>query len=256
MKTLLRFISWFNRKAKNFSIRLVKWTGKSKEYIHPKHLLEGEEHFWFVSLLKSDDVLLDLGCGGGAHSLAAATVVKSVRGIDHSERNLRIAENLAKRAGIANTNFKSGSLENAIEESSDSYTSILALDILEHLVNRDQFLKEIYRLLKPGGRLFLSVPNRDTKWKRLLKRHGLFFFSDLDHKHEYTKVEIEELLKQHGFSIMSLTLTVYDTPWVGLIDVVGGISLSIYKRLMAWKVNQVLKEPNETTGFRIVVVKN
>ena len=48
---------------------------------------------------------------------------------------------------------------------------------------------------------------------------------------------------------------VYDTPWAGLIDVIGGLSLTIYRRLSVWKRNAALRHPEESTGFRVVARK-
>lgn len=255
MKPWLEFVSWFNGKAKNFSIRLVKWTGKSSEYVHPKHLIHEEYHFWFLPHLKRDDVLLDLGCGGGAHTLEAAPLVQSVKGIDHSEKNLKIATHLAAEKKLTNIQFKKGNLEQPLDEKNSTYSSILALDILEHLVNRKQFLEEAHRMLKNNGKLFLSVPNVNTKWKHLLKRHQLFYYSDADHKHEYSSQEIKTDLEQAGFEIKHFDPTVYDTPLVGLIDVVGGLSLGSYRKLSRWKRERALKNPDQATGFRIIAEK-
>ena len=255
MKAWLQFVSWFNRKAKSLSIRLVKWTGKSREYIHPKHLVGEESHHWFIPFLKSEDTVLDLGCGGGAHSLVAARVAKSVMGLDGSPRNLGIAKRLAQSEGLANTEFKQADLEKKIEEPDGRYSVVLALDILEHLVNRDQFLNEIHRVLRADGALLLAVPNVATRWKRRLKENGLFFYSDLDHKHEYDKDELTSLLTSHRFRIRHWEPSVYDTPWVGLMDVAGGISLSLYQRFATWKRERAIQNPLEATGFRIQAVK-
>ncbi len=255
MKCCLQIVSWFNRKAKNFAIRLVKWTGKSKEFVHPKHLVNEEYHFWFTSFLKPEDVVIDLGCGNGCHSLVAARFVRSVKGIDHSEKNLKSATELAKIQGITNAQFKQSTLEQQINEPSNLYTVLFAFDVLEHLVNREQFLQEASRLLAPHGRLLLSVPNSDTSWNRLLKRHGLFYYSDLDHKHEYTAAELKKLIETHGYQVQYWDQVVYDTPWAGVIDMVGGISLSLYKRLLRWKREEALRYPAETTGFRVIAEK-
>jgi hypothetical protein len=48
---------------------------------------------------------------------------------------------------------------------------------------------------------------------------------------------------------------VYDTPWAGLIDAVGGLSLGIYARLARWKRRRALAEPGESTGFRALARK-
>lgn len=249
-----RFVIWFNRKAKSLAIRLVRWTGKSKENIHPKHLIETDSHYWFLSFLSSDVTVLDLGCGNGAHTLKAAEQARQVKGIDQSADNLRAAQNLARDHHINNVAFGQCNLENSLDEPSHYYSAVLALDVLEHLNNRDQFLRETKRVLAVDGRLFLSVPNSETTWKRKLKNKGLFYYSDLDHKHEYTRTEMEELLDQHGYRIVHIEPVVYDTPWVGLMDVVGGISLTWYERLSKWKRRVALNHPAESTGFRVVAV--
>lgn len=255
MRQWLQLVSWFNRKAKNVAIRLVKWTGKSKEPIHPKHLIGNDDHYWFLPHLKPDDTVLDLGCGSGAHSIEAAKKVRSIKGIDHNNRNLAIAKRLAAKKSLHNISFQEASLEKFISEPANAYQAVLALDVLEHLVKRGQLLKEIRRILADNGRLFLSVPNSETTWKKKLQSNQLFFYSDFDHKHEYTKTEIIELLQSHGYMVGHLEPTVIDTPWVGIIDLIGGISLGLYKRLSKWKRRMAILHPEEATGFRIIATK-
>jgi hypothetical protein len=45
---------------------------------------------------------------------------------------------------------------------------------------------------------------------------------------------------------------VYDTPWAGLIDALGGVSLRLYARLSRWKREVAVICPEESTGFRVV----
>jgi hypothetical protein len=49
--------------------------------------------------------------------------------------------------------------------------------------------------------------------------------------------------------------TVYDTPWAGLIDLAGGISLGLFRRLARWKRAKALERPCDATGFRIIARK-
>jgi hypothetical protein len=48
---------------------------------------------------------------------------------------------------------------------------------------------------------------------------------------------------------------VYDTPWAGVIDAIGGLSLTAYARLARWKRAAALRHPEESTGFQVVARK-
>jgi SAM-dependent methyltransferase len=117
-------------------------------------------------------------------------------------------------------------------------------------------LREIRRVLKDGGRLLVSGPNRENSWRRTLRAAGLFSYSDPDHKIEYTREEFLAELHQAGFEPEGVLMpVVLDTPWAGVIDAVGGVSLSLYDRLSRWKREAALRRPEESTGFRVVARK-
>jgi SAM-dependent methyltransferase len=136
------------------------------------------------------------------------------------------------------------------------FERVLLLDVIEHLVDRVGTLSEIHRVLRPDGLLFVAAPNRDTGWKRKLKSAGLFYYTDPDHKIEYTWQELQAELRAGGFEPQGQPqLIVYDTPWAGLIDLTGGLSLSLYRQLSRWKALTVNRYPQETIGWRITCGK-
>ena len=51
---------------------------------------------------------------------------------------------------------------------------------------------------------------------------------------------------------MRLEPSVYDTPWIGVIDVIGGLSLSAYRRLSALRRRLAEARPEENAGFYAV----
>ncbi|GAI74512.1 unnamed protein product, partial [marine sediment metagenome] len=106
-----------------------------------------------------------------------------------------------------------------------------------------------------NGLVFITIPNADTSWKKLQKKVGLNYFADPDHKIEYSLVEIKKVLKQTGFRIISLKPVVYDTPWVGIFDIIGGFSLSLYSKIAMMKKRKVQHNFKESTGFRITMAK-
>ena len=69
---LVAAVDSLNRRGGAIAVRLVKFTGKSPDAIHPKHLVDVPWHHWYVDYLKPEDVVLDLGCANGTHTLAVA----------------------------------------------------------------------------------------------------------------------------------------------------------------------------------------
>jgi SAM-dependent methyltransferase len=238
-------------------VRLVKYTGKSPHFIHPKHLVDAPWHDWYVDYLGSADMVLDVGCANGAHTVKAAAKAKRVVGIDYDVAQLKVATVTARRLGLDNVHLLAWDLTRAFPFPDATFDAALFLDVIEHLHPRLDVLREIRRMLKPEGRLLVSGPNRETTWRQRLRDAGLFAFQDPDHKVEYTRQEFVAELKAGGFVPEGSVLpVVYDTPWAGLIDAVGGLSLRLYARLARWKREAALRNPEESTGFRVVARKS
>jgi ubiquinone/menaquinone biosynthesis C-methylase UbiE len=236
------------------SCRLTKLTRKSKYPIHPKHLVKSK--IWFINSLNKDDQILDLGCGVGTSLLSISKKVKFVTGVDHDSASIEVATKKAKDLKINNISFQELDVNKGLPFKDRFFDGIICSDILEHLKKRSYILKEITRVLKPRGKLYLVVDNPDTTWKKLQKEVGLFYYADPDHKYEYPKEEILKLLEKLNYKILLTDVVTYDTPIKGVIDLIGGFSLTIYKRLRSWKEMMVRKYPHETTGFRIIAQKS
>ena len=99
-------------------------------------------------------LLLDCGCREGDGTLRAADSAQTNRliGLDYNAQALR----LAARRGIW---ALQADLNRAIPLSENSVDAILASDVLEHLVEPAVFVREIYRVLRPGGYVVLDTPN-------------------------------------------------------------------------------------------------
>lgn len=168
---------------------------------------------------------------------------------------LSTAEGLLKRSKLKNVKFIKGDANRRLPFKDNSFSKVLCSDVLEHLDNRNFALKEIYRVLKKGGLLLLVTDNPDTSWKRILRKHGLNYYADADHKYEYPKEEILKALKKNNFDVINIDTVTYNTPLAPFIDITGGVSLGIYKNLRKWRAWMNKKFPNETTGFRIIARK-
>lgn len=249
----LRAVVRVNVLAKSAAVRLTRLTGKSHVPIHPKHLIKTEANQqWYLEGLEPGFWVLDVGCGNGAHSLWAAGRPVRVVGVDYNWGHLQTGRALSRAQGKANLSFLFGSVEQSLPFPDQCFDRVLLLDVIEHLYRRVEVLREIRRVLRPGGLLFVSAPNRNTSWKQKLKAAGLFYYTDPDHKIEYSWEELAAELAAGGFEAQGEPLTiVYDTPWAGLIDLSGGFSLGLYRWLSRWKGRMVERYPQETIGWRV-----
>lgn len=116
---------------------------------------------------KEDLNILDVGCGGGLICEPFARMGFEVTGIDASEKNIKIAELHAKKSGL-----KVDYENKAIEEMPDNgkkFDVILALEIIEHVADVEEFIENLAKFLKPGGLVFVATLNRTLKSIALAK---------------------------------------------------------------------------------------
>lgn len=260
IKKLFARMMWFMKTVTAYiqlPVKLVQWTRKSSYPVHPKHLLGPASQEWYTSQIQPGSLVLDVGCANGMHTLAAAAPAQQVYGFDKDLEQLHVANGIAKDRCLSNVIFEQASAEESFPFPGNCFDLVIFLDVLEHLNEREFVLDEIHRVLKPEtGILALAVPNRDTSWKKLRCEAGLFPYSDPDHKIEYTRQEIEEQLCQSGFTCKRIDPIIYDTPWDWLIAIIGGLSLTLYRRLQNRRVRMAKRYPQESTGFQIIARKN
>ena len=255
-RLLVRGVDLINRRGKSVGVRLVRLTGKRPYAIHPKHLVDQPWHDWYLPYLHHGDFVLDVGCSNGAHLVRAATACRSIVGFDYDLPQLAIAGRTIRERGLDHARVLAWDITRPFPFPDRTFDKALFLDVIEHLVPRIEVLREIHRVLADDGRLLVSGPNRESSWRRTLRAAGLFAYSDPDHKIEYTREEFLAELDAAGFEAEGPVMpVVLDTPWAGVIDAVGGLSLSLYDRLSRWKRDAALRRPEESTGFRVVARK-
>jgi SAM-dependent methyltransferase len=100
--------------------------------------------------------VLDLGCGGGQCCIAFARQGAIVTGVDISEAQLAYARRLAKHEAAA-VQFVQGSAEDLAALAVEAYDLVFSANTLAYVADAAASLVECRRVLKPGGRLVLSL---------------------------------------------------------------------------------------------------
>jgi SAM-dependent methyltransferase len=156
-------------------------------------------HWWFFvrrrllrGLLHSLDLpqefsAVDIGCGTGSNLRTLGSVgIYNVVGLDRSLYALSLAK---KKVDLP---FVSGDINN-LPIRSNSVGLIIALDVLEHIDNDMNAIRELYQVLRKRGILILTVPAFNFLWGIQDVVTG--------HKRRYLREEIANKLREAGFEI-------------------------------------------------------
>jgi ubiquinone/menaquinone biosynthesis C-methylase UbiE len=105
-----------------------------------------------LSLVETNQKVLDIGCYTGDISLAIKEKGNAVIGLDCNTEFVKMSKNKGIDARFAN-------FEEKFPIKSNSIDLVFAGEIIEHIYNTEIFLKECNRVLKKNGSLIISTPN-------------------------------------------------------------------------------------------------
>ncbi|MDJ0701064.1 MAG: methyltransferase domain-containing protein [Woeseiaceae bacterium] len=108
------------------------------------------------SYLEPDDRVLEIGCGTGTTALHHAQSAGHILATDISAKMIDIAREKAKASGVDNVRFEVSSIDD-LDATPGQYDVILAHSILHLVADVPRTLRQLHRMLKPGGLLISNT---------------------------------------------------------------------------------------------------
>lgn len=162
------------------------------------------------------EMVLDAGTGPGIYAIKIAERAKNAKvyGVDLSPNFLRLAKNNAHEAGLDRISFMRGDLEN-LPFSDSQFDKLVCAGVVSAVPDRERAAREIYRVVKQGGRAVISEPNKGKDLRDrafLLLLYGLgtinpklrgFAANDIS-RYYFSRESLHDLFKNAGFKTVKI----------------------------------------------------
>ena len=193
------------------------------ERLHPHHWFtnpprkyaERRRDVLRVVAPQPEDRILELGSARGDVTFLLAERAREVVGLDASDVALGMAEAERSHRGLSNVRFVKGDVAELSMFSDLSFDAVAAIDLVEHVddATLSSMLREVKRVLVPGGRLGIYTPDRAHCVERM-KAHDLLLKQFPEHIAVRRTEAYVRFLEVAGFAIGLLDWSVSPFPVV------------------------------------------
>jgi len=153
--------------------------------------------------------ILEIGCQYGYFTFRLADLGFNITAVDLSERTLEMAKKRAQHHGLTNINFIKADAEDLHVIRDNTFDAVFSFSCLRYLPDPSKALTEIYRVLRPSGKIIADFPNKYSPWFNIIKpAMGI-----KPHMHDrlYSAPEVKRLVSSAGFKAVK-TAKILFTP--------------------------------------------
>jgi SAM-dependent methyltransferase len=190
--------------------------------------------------LDSADHVLDVGCGSGYFERwYLIGKVADVKAVDVNEAAI------AHASSVSGDGVFQVAAGEALPFEDGRFTKVLCLDTLEHVEDRARVVSEAARVLAPGGRFVVSVPNDFANWtdRRAAHREG-----------HMSEDELRVLLEAAGLRVERVIKTSLLSPLVGLVlRVAARFGVKPQARRVTGRIEDLDYSLRVGTGFALIM---
>ena len=162
--------------------------------------------------ISHDETVLNVGCGDGVQAITYKGHFKKMVGVDIDKNSLITAWQVADYYQINNLELVEANVENI--PLTEQFDKVMAIDIIEHVIQPDLLVKEIKRLLKDDGQLLITFPAMHDKWehffqfvgRQILRRQSKTVYQEgwdpRQHQYDYPLKKWFSILEANGFILV------------------------------------------------------
>src|SRR5665647_197479 len=153
--------------------------------------------------------ILDVGCGTGAFLHAMVNAKWNITGLEPDSK--------AREKALELYGLQLEQIEKFYSLPVQTFDAITMWHVLEHVHDLHDYINQLNKLLKPGGKLFIAVPNY-TSYDAAIYKEFWAAYDVPRHLYHFSPESMKKLLNTHGMKIEMMKPMWYDSVYVSMLS--------------------------------------